>query len=104
MVKELTQRIIGRDPSRIEELWAEMYNHSFWAKGGGSSFLLASAVIEQALWDIKGKALGAPLYELLGGRMCDEFASTPTIGSALRAPEPSLRRPPNGPCATATKR
>jgi L-alanine-DL-glutamate epimerase-like enolase superfamily enzyme len=83
-----------------------MYNRSFRAKGGGLIVLAGISVIEQARWDIKGEALGAPLYELLGGRMCDEvrLASMPTIVSALRAPQPSLRRPPNGPCATATKR
>jgi galactonate dehydratase len=49
-----------------------MYNRSFRAKGGGLIVLAGISVIEQALWDIKGEALGAPLYELLGGRMCDE--------------------------------
>ena len=49
-----------------------MYNRSFRAKGGGFIVLAGISVIEQALWDIKGKALGAPLYVLLGGRMCDE--------------------------------
>ena len=72
MVKELAQRIIGRDPSRIEELRAEMRNRSFWAKGGGLIVFAGISVIEQALWDIKGKALGVPVYELLGGRMRDE--------------------------------
>jgi L-alanine-DL-glutamate epimerase-like enolase superfamily enzyme len=58
MVKELAQRIIGRDPPRVEELRAEMRNRSFWAKGGGLIVLAGISVIEQALWDIKGKALG----------------------------------------------
>jgi galactonate dehydratase len=71
MANDLAQRIIGRDPSRIEELWAEMYDHSFWAKGGGAIVFAGISAIEQALWDIKGKALGVPIYELLGGRMRD---------------------------------
>jgi galactonate dehydratase len=72
MVKDLAPRIVGRDPSRIEELWSEMYDHSFWAKGGGAIVFAGISAIEQALWDIKGKALGVPVYELLGGRMRDE--------------------------------
>src|SRR5213075_267700 len=72
MVKDLATRIIGRDPSRIEELWSQMYDHSFWAKGGGAIVFAGISAIEQALWDIKGKTLGVPVYELLGGRMRDE--------------------------------
>ncbi|HYY82925.1 MAG TPA: mandelate racemase/muconate lactonizing enzyme family protein [Beijerinckiaceae bacterium] len=73
MVKDLSARIVGRDPSRIEELWSEMYDHSFWAKGGGAIVFAGISAIEQALWDIKGKALGVPVYELLGGRIRDEI-------------------------------
>jgi galactonate dehydratase len=70
MVKDLTERmLIGRDPFRIEEIWSEMYDHSFWGKGGGPIVFAAMSAIEQALWDIKGKALGIPVYEFLGGRM-----------------------------------
>ena len=71
MVKDLAARIVGRDPSRIEELWSELYDHSFWAKGGGAIVFAGISAIEQALWDIKGKSLGVPVYELLGGRMRD---------------------------------
>src|SRR4051794_20595777 len=72
MVKDLSTRIVGRDPSRIEQLWSEMYDHSFWAKGGGAIVFAGISAIETALWDIKGKALGAPVYELLGGRIRDK--------------------------------
>ena len=72
MVKDLAQRIVGRDPARIEALWSEMYDHSFWAKGGGAIVFAGISAIEQALWDIKGKALGVPVHELLGGRMRDK--------------------------------
>ncbi|MGH7906871.1 MAG: mandelate racemase/muconate lactonizing enzyme family protein [Candidatus Binataceae bacterium] len=73
MVKDLLEEIVlGRDPFRIEELWTEMYDHSFWAKGGGGTVVFAGiGAIEQALWDIKGKALGVPVYELLGGKFRD---------------------------------
>ena len=73
MIKDLGERmIVGRDPARIESLWSEMYDHSFWAKGGGAIVFAGISAIEQALWDIKGKALGVPVHELLGGRMRDE--------------------------------
>ncbi|MFC3123498.1 mandelate racemase/muconate lactonizing enzyme family protein [Pseudoroseomonas globiformis] len=73
MLRDIAERmLIGADPFRIEALWAEMYDHSFWAKGGGPIVFSAISAIEQALWDIKGRALGVPVYELLGGKMRDD--------------------------------
>jgi galactonate dehydratase len=73
MTKDLVQaQLLGRDPFRIEEIWTDMYDHSFWAKGGGSIVFAGMSGIEQALWDIKGKALGVPVYEFLGGKLRDE--------------------------------
>jgi galactonate dehydratase len=70
MIKDFVDGLLlGRDAFRIEELWTEMYDHSFWAKGGGPIVFAGISAIEQALWDIKGKALGVPVYELLGGRL-----------------------------------
>ena len=72
VIKDLAERlVVGRDPSRIEALWSEMYDHSFWAKGGCAIVFAGISAIEQALWDIKGKALGVPVFELLGGRIRD---------------------------------
>ncbi len=72
MIKDLASRIlIGKDPHAIEALWSEMYDHSFWAKGGGAIVFAGISAIEQALWDIKGKALNVPVYQLLGGRIRD---------------------------------
>jgi len=73
MVKDLVESmVLGRDPFRIEELWTQMYDHSFWAKGGGPIVFAGISAIEQALWDIKGRALNVPVYELLGGKFRDE--------------------------------
>jgi galactonate dehydratase len=73
MTKDLVEALLlGRDPFRIEEIWTDMYDHSFWAKGGGSIVFAGMSGIEQALWDIKGKALGVPVYEFLGGRLREE--------------------------------
>lgn len=69
MVKDLIDcLLLGKDAFRIEEIWTEMYDHSFWAKGGGPIVFAGISAIEQALWDIKGKALDVPIYELLGGK------------------------------------
>jgi len=68
MIKDLMQEIVlGRDPFAIESIYSEMYDHSFWAKGGGPIVFAGMSAIETALWDIKGKALGIPVYEMLGG-------------------------------------
>ena len=73
MIKDLVEAmLLGKDPFRIEALWSEMYDHSFWAKGGGPIVFAGISAIEQALWDIKGKALGVPVYEMLGGKFRDK--------------------------------
>ena len=73
MIKELAEKfILGKDPFTIEALWSEMYDHTFWAKGGGPIIFAGISAIEQALWDIKGKALNVPVYDLLGGKIRDK--------------------------------
>src|SRR5260370_2886252 len=49
-----------------------MYDHTFWAKGGGTIIFAGISAIEQARWEIKGKCLGVPGYEMLGGKMRDK--------------------------------
>src|SRR5215467_15987321 len=73
MIKELVQQfVIGRDPFASEAIWSDMYDHTFWAKGGGTIVFAGIGAIDQALMDIKGKCLGVPIYELLGGKMRDQ--------------------------------
>ena len=64
-VEEFRCLLTGRDPSAIEDLWQTMYRACFYR--GGPEVMSAISGIDQALWDIKGKALGVPVYELLGG-------------------------------------
>ncbi len=71
MVDEFGQLVIGEDPFRIEELWQTMH-HRHFARGGPIQNA-AAAGIEMALYDIKGKALGVPVYELLGGKLRDKI-------------------------------
>ena len=64
-VKDFEEWLIGQDPLRIEHLWALMYNGTRFPPG--PTILSAISGIEHALWDIKGKALGVPVWQLLGG-------------------------------------
>ena len=68
-VEHLKQFLIGEDPMRIEHLWQRMFRGGFYP----ADRLIGSAIagIDIALWDIKGQALGVPVYELLGGRCRD---------------------------------
>ena len=58
--------LIGRDPYEVERLWEQMFRLSDHAGYGGAEMRAISA-LDIALWDIKGQALGVPIYELLGG-------------------------------------
>ncbi len=74
MARDLAERfLLGADPFRIEQIWDRMYRKTFWAQGGGPVVFGGMSAIEEALWDIKGKALGVPVYELLGGRCWDRL-------------------------------
>ena len=64
-VQEIAPYLIGKDPRRVMHHWQAIYRHAFYR--GGPILTSALSGIEQALWDIKGKALGVPIYELLGG-------------------------------------
>lgn len=65
--------LIGQDPANISSLWNDFYYHTFWGKGAGVIFYSAVSALEMALWDIKGKALKVPVYQLLGGKQRDEL-------------------------------
>jgi len=64
-VKEVEPYLIGKDPRAVAHHWQAIYRHAFYR--GGPILTSALSGIDQALWDIKGKALGVPVYELLGG-------------------------------------
>ena len=69
-VEELSDYLVGKDPRNIEDHWTVLYRGGFYR--GGPVLSSAISGIEQALWDIKGKALGVPVYELLGGAVRDK--------------------------------
>lgn len=57
--------LIGRDPARIEDTWQYLYKGAYWRRGPVG--MTAIAAVDVALWDVKGKVAGLPVYELLGG-------------------------------------
>lgn len=65
----LDDYLLGRDPAPIEDHWQTLYRGGFYR--GGPVLMSAIAGIDQALWDVKGKQLGAPVHELLGGPVRD---------------------------------
>ena len=69
-IADIEPMIIGEDPRSIEYIWQILYRGAFWRQGViGMS---AISGIDQALWDIKGKDIGKPVYELLGGPVRDK--------------------------------
>ena len=86
-IADLSTILIGDDPFEIEKLWQKMY---LAMMGHGMTGIVGSGAltgIEMALWDIKGKALGVPVYELLGGKIRDRIRLYAHAHSADRARE-----------------
>ncbi|MCK9794876.1 galactonate dehydratase [Isoptericola sp. 4D.3] len=77
-VEELADYLVGKDPRRVEEHWTVLYRSGFYR--GGGIHMSALAGIDQALWDITGRAHGAPVHELLGGRVRDRIKVYSWIG------------------------
>jgi mannonate dehydratase len=80
--------LVGRDARRIEDTWHYLYKGAYWRRGPVT--MTAIAAVDTALWDIKGKALGVPVYQLLGGRARDDVmvyghANGETIEDAVAA-------------------
>ena len=81
MAKDLAKLTIGMDPMQKEAIWDKMQKKTFWGQGGGTVVSAGMSAIDIALWDIKGKALNVPVYQLLGGKCRD---SVRTYASQLQ--------------------
>lgn len=77
-VRELEPTLVGKDPGKINDLWNEMSRGQFYHSG--PVLFSAIAGIDQALWDLKGKALGCPVTELLGGTVRDRMKTYRWVG------------------------
>ena len=68
-IRELERTLVGKDPHKIEAFRHDAYRDAYWR--GGPVLMSALAEVEMALWDIKGKDLNVPVYQLLGGKVRD---------------------------------
>jgi len=84
-LEHYTQLLIGRDPFEIGAIWQELYRSQYFE--GGRVLTAAQSAIDIALHDIKGKALGVPVYELLGGKQRNHI---PTFASTSAPPGPEM--------------
>ena len=84
-VGELSDYLIGKDATRIEDLWQTMYRGGFYR--GGPVLTSAISGIEQALWDIRGKELGLPIYALMGGAVRDKVRVYSWVGGDEGGPQ-----------------
>ncbi|HET9487638.1 MAG TPA: galactonate dehydratase [Chryseosolibacter sp.] len=79
-IKEIEPYLIGKDPRQVQHHWQAIYRHAFYR--GGPILTSALSGIDQALWDIKGKLLNVPVYELLGGPTRDRVRIYGRAGNA----------------------
>ncbi len=77
-VEELMEYLKGKDPMQIEDHWNVLYHGGFYR--GGPILMSAIAGIDQALWDIKGKYFGVPVYQLMGGKVRDKMRVYSWVG------------------------
>ncbi|MBI4624440.1 MAG: hypothetical protein HY736_14645 [Verrucomicrobia bacterium] len=97
-IEQCAQRLIGRNPFDIERCWQDMYRAWFYPPGREKIHALGA--LDLALWDIKGKALGVPVYDLIGGMnrtFLETYLGGGGTGTQLQEPNgrPGLGVTPN---------
>jgi L-alanine-DL-glutamate epimerase-like enolase superfamily enzyme len=73
MIKDFAPFVIGKDPMKVETIWENLFRSTFWGMSGGPVVYGGISAIDIACWDIRGKALNAPIYQLLGGKTNDNL-------------------------------
>ncbi|MET9340039.1 mandelate racemase/muconate lactonizing enzyme family protein [Nonomuraea sp. NPDC003804] len=89
-IEHLGELLLGEDPARIEHLWQVMFRRGFFPADRIVSSAIAA--IDVALWDIRGKTLGVPVYELFGGRVRDHVPAYAHLGDDYHDLEAFLDR------------
>ncbi len=84
-IEHYARWLVGKDPFQIGRIWQELYRSQYFE--GGRVLLAAQSAIDIALHDLKGKALGVPVYELLGGRQRDLIPTFATTRAEANGPE-----------------
>ena len=69
-IEHVKEALVGKDPRDIEKHWHDIYRDAYWR--GGPVLMSALSAVDMALWDILGKSLGVPVYQLLGGKVHDK--------------------------------
>lgn len=72
-IQDYAKLVLGMDPMNNEKIWNHLHRHTFWGMGGGAVISAGMAAIDIALWDIRGKALNVPVWQLLGGKTNQEL-------------------------------
>jgi L-alanine-DL-glutamate epimerase-like enolase superfamily enzyme len=96
MAKDLAKFIVGMDPLKNEGIWDRMQKKTFWGQGGGTVVSAGMSGIDMALWDIKGKVMNVPIYQLLGGKTRDTirtYASQLQFGWGIGKDKSALTEP-----------
>lgn len=73
ILKDYARMILGKDPLDHEIIWNDLFGNTFWGNNGGPVTFGGISAIDNALWDIKGKCFGVPVYKLLGGKRRNEL-------------------------------
>jgi galactonate dehydratase len=73
MLVDMAPMVIAADAAYPRNVWHKVYDNSFWTKGGGAIPFAALSAIDQALWDVKAKALEVPVYELFGAKFSSKI-------------------------------
>ena len=89
LIEALKPVLIGENPQAIERIWDKMYRHAIHGRKGET--MMAISAVDLALWDLKGKLLGAPVYELLGGPTRDKNRAYASMLGYSIEPEAAAR-------------
>ncbi|WP_462402200.1 mandelate racemase/muconate lactonizing enzyme family protein [Pseudomonas sp. Marseille-QA0332] len=73
ILRDFAPYLLGQDPMNVEAMWEKLFRATYWGAGGGPVVYGGISAYDIALWDIRGKVMGQPLYQLLGGKTNDNL-------------------------------